>query len=53
MLTVIDEAVDHLEEWSSPAVVKPSPRWYTVTQLFRYGDTKVRMLIISDRSQDR
>ena len=23
MLTMIDEAVDHLEEWSAPAVVKP------------------------------
>ena len=38
MLTVIDEAVDHLEEWAAPAVVKPSPKWYTVAQLFRYGE---------------
>ena len=53
MLTMIGEAVDHLEEWSAPAVVKPSPKWCTVTQLFRYGETKVRTLIILDRSQDR
>ena len=43
----------HLEEWAAPAVVKPSPKWYTVAQLFRYGEAKVRMLIISDRFQDR
>ena len=36
MLTVIDEAVEHLEEWASPTVVEPSPKLGQIAPTVEY-----------------